>query len=106
MLKRYRQYLLLEKSLSPNTLEAYLDDAEKLLAYLEDCGIGIENVTLDDLKNTWMAKLHDDCMFVSARERQNIDELRELLYQKVRELHVQKYPYNDFLYQNYDEQNV
>ena len=65
-----------------------------------------ENVTLDDLKNTWMAKLHDDCMFVSARERQNIDELRELLYQKVRELHVQKYPYNDFLYQNYDEQNV
>ena len=65
-----------------------------------------ENVTLDDLKNTWMAKLHDDCMFVSARERQNIDELREILYQKVRELHVQKYPYNDFLYQNYDEQNV
>ena len=65
-----------------------------------------ENVTLEDLKNTWMAKLHDDCMFVSARERQNIDELREILYQKVRELHVQKYPYNDFLYQNYDEQNV
>lgn len=65
-----------------------------------------ENVTLEDLKNTWMAKLHDDCIFVSARERQNIDELREILYQKVRELHVQKYPYNDFLYQNYDEQNV
>ena len=65
-----------------------------------------ENVTLEDLKNTWMAKLHDDCMFVSARERQNIDELREILYQKVRELHVQKYPYNVFLYQNYDEQNV
>ena len=55
-----------------------------------------ENVTLEDLKNTWMAKLHDDCIFVSARERQNIDELREILYQKVRELHVQKYPYNDF----------
>ena len=65
-----------------------------------------ENVTLEDLKNTWMAKLHDDCIFVSARERQNIDELRAILYQKVRELHVQKYPYNDFLYQNYDEQNV
>ena len=65
-----------------------------------------ENVTLEDLKNTWMAKLHDECIFVSARERQNIDELREILYQKVRELHVQKYPYNDFLYQNYDEQNV
>jgi len=49
MLKRYRQYLLLEKSLSPNTLEAYLDDAGKLLSYMDDCGIDIEKVTLDDL---------------------------------------------------------
>ena len=49
MLNRYRQYLLLEKSLSPNTLEAYMDDAGKLLSYLEDCGIEIENVSLDDL---------------------------------------------------------
>lgn len=59
-----------------------------------------ENITLDELKRTWMAKLSDNCMFISARERQNIDELREVLYKKVRELHVQKYPYNDFLYQN------
>lgn len=58
-----------------------------------------ENITLDELKRTWMAKLSDNCMFISAREKQNIDELRELLYKKVRELHVQKYPYNDFLYQ-------
>ena len=49
MLNRYRQYLLLEKSLSPNTLEAYLDDAGKLLGYFEDCGLEIEKVTLDDL---------------------------------------------------------
>lgn len=49
MLKRYRQYLLLEKSLSPNTLEAYMDDAGKLLSYMDDCGIRIEDVTLDDL---------------------------------------------------------
>ena len=49
MLKRYRQYLLLEKSLSPNTLEAYIDDANKLLSYLEDCNIPIESVSLDDL---------------------------------------------------------
>ena len=59
-----------------------------------------ENITLDELKRTWMAKLSDNCMFISAREKQNIDELREVLYKKVRELHVQKYPYNDFLYQN------
>lgn len=57
-----------------------------------------ENVSLDDLKRTWMAKMQGDCFFISARERQNIDELREVLYEKVRELHVQKYPYNDFLY--------
>ena len=49
MLKRYRQYLLLEKSLSPNTLEAYLDDALKLLGYMDDCNIDIAQVTLDDL---------------------------------------------------------
>ena len=49
MLKRYRQYLLLEKSLSPNTLEAYMDDAVKLLDYLYDCGIELTSVTLDDL---------------------------------------------------------
>lgn len=61
-----------------------------------------ENVTLDELKSTWMAKLSDNCLFISARDRQNIDEMREVLYNKVRELHVQKYPYNDFLYQNYE----
>jgi integrase/recombinase XerD len=49
MLKRYRQYLLLEKSLSTNTLDAYLDDALKLLSYLDDCGMDVLNVTLDDL---------------------------------------------------------
>ena len=57
-----------------------------------------EKVSLDDLKRTWMAKMQDNCLFISAREKQNIDELREVLYKKVRELHVQKYPYNDFLY--------
>ncbi len=61
-----------------------------------------ENISLDDLKKTWMAKLNDDCIFVSAKNRDNIDEFREMLYRKVRELHVQKYPYNDFLYQDYE----
>ena len=61
-----------------------------------------ENVTLDELRRTWMAKLGDDCIFISARERQNIDELRDAMYRRVRELHVQKYPYNDFLYDDYE----
>ena len=69
-----------------------------------------ENISLDDLKETWMAKMMDKGekgseqfvtapMFISATQKENIDELREVLYKKVRELHVQKYPYNDFLYQ-------
>lgn len=57
-----------------------------------------ENIPLEDLKKTWMAKLNDNCLFISATQKQNIDELRDTLYKKVRELHVQKYPYNDFLY--------
>ena len=62
-----------------------------------------ENVSLDELMQTWMAKMHDSCIFISARERDNIDELKTLMYNRVRELHVQKYPYNDFLYQTYEE---
>ena len=57
-----------------------------------------ENVTLEELKRTWMGKLSDSCLFISAKRLENIDELRDILYKKVRELHVQKYPYNDFLY--------
>ncbi len=62
-----------------------------------------ENITLDELKETWMNKLADNCLFISARERQNIENLKEIIYKKVCELHVQKYPYNDFLYQTYEE---
>ena len=65
-----------------------------------------ENVTLDELKRTWMGSLGDghysECIFISARRRENVEELREALYRRVRELHVQKYPYNDFLYQDYE----
>jgi GTP-binding protein HflX len=63
-----------------------------------------ENTPLPDLMRTWMAKLGDDCLFISARERENIDELKHRLYSRVRELHVQKYPYNDFLFQHYEEE--
>ena len=62
-----------------------------------------ENLSFDELKNTWMARLGDDCIFISARERQNIDALKELLYTRVKQLHVQKYPYNDFLFDHYEE---
>lgn len=63
-----------------------------------------ENVSLAELQNTWMGKLGDECIFISAREKLNIDELKKLLYTRVRQLHVQKYPYNDFLFDYYEEQ--
>ena len=67
-----------------------------------------ENLTLDDLKKTWMARTGEnqhylECLFISAKQKENIDMLRETLYKRVRELHVQKYPYNDFLYQIVEE---
>ena len=63
-----------------------------------------ENVTLEELMKTWMAKMEDNCLFISARERINIEELKSAVYEKVKQLHVTKYPYNDFLYQTYDEE--
>ncbi len=63
-----------------------------------------ENVSFEELRHTWMAKLGDDCMFISARERQNIDNLKELLYARIKQLHVQKYPYNDFLFEHYEQE--
>ena len=65
-----------------------------------------ENISLDELMKTWMAKLNDNCIFISAREKINLEELKTVIYNKVRELHVQKYPYNDFLYQTYDESEM
>ncbi len=55
-------------------------------------------IPLEELKRTWMAKLNDNCIFISAKTRCNIEELKDTLYRRVRGLHVQKYPYNDFLY--------
>ncbi len=64
-----------------------------------------ENIPLDELMHTWMAKMEDNCIFISAKERQNIDELRDEMYKKVRQLHVQKYPYNDFLYPQTEDED-
>lgn len=62
-----------------------------------------ENISLEDLMNTWMARMDENCIFISARQKTNLDEFRKVLYDRVRKLHVQKYPYNDFLFQKYDE---
>jgi len=62
-----------------------------------------ENLSLDALQKTWMSKISNHCLFISAKKNLHIDSLKELLYNKVKEIHIQRYPYNDFLFQNYDE---
>lgn len=62
-----------------------------------------ENISLDELKESWMARLGDNCIFISAVEKSNIEELKSLMYQKVKEIHVKRFPYNDFLFYQYDE---
>ncbi len=62
-----------------------------------------ENISLDDFRKTWMSRMDNNCVFISAKERINIDELKDLLYQKAKEIHTARFPYNDFLYQKYDE---
>lgn len=62
-----------------------------------------ENLSLDDLRATWMARMADNCVFISARTGAGIDELRRMLYDKAKEVHLSRFPYNDLLYQTYDE---
>lgn len=57
-----------------------------------------QNISLDELKQTWMNKLHENCVFISAKEKHNMEGLKSLMYKKIREIHVQRFPYNDFLY--------
>ena len=64
-----------------------------------------ENISLDELKSTWMAKLNDNCIFISAKEKVNIDELKDRLYSMALDIHRKRFPYNDFLYQKYDEED-
>jgi GTP-binding protein HflX len=57
-----------------------------------------ENLSLQDLKRTWMNKNNNPCLFISATNKENIDALRTLIYDCVKELHMQRYPYNNFFY--------
>ncbi len=66
--------------------------------------ISRENYSLDELKKMWLANLNNNCVFISARERDNIDELKTMLYDRVKEIHIKRFPYNDFLFQKYDEE--
>ena len=62
-----------------------------------------ENIPLEELKDTWMAKMEKNCVFISAKKKQNIEELKSLLYEKAKAIHQARFPYNDFLFQKYDD---
>lgn len=62
-----------------------------------------ENYSRQELERSWMAKMGQNCLFVSAHTGDGIEGLRALLYDKVREIHIKRYPYNDFLFQDYNE---
>ena len=62
-----------------------------------------ENITMEELQRTWMGRLNGECLFVSALRKTGIETMRKVLYDKVKQLHVQKYPYNDFLYPDAEE---
>lgn len=61
------------------------------------------NVSPQELQSTWLARLGDGCLFISARELQGVDDLKKRLYELVKEIHVQRFPYNDFLFYDYTE---
>ncbi|HMM18422.1 GTPase HflX [Petrimonas sp.] len=63
-----------------------------------------QNTSLEELKQSWMSKLNENAIFISAKEKTNIEELKSLIYERAREIHIQRFPYNDFLYQTYDEE--
>lgn len=64
---------------------------------------GEEKVSLEEWKKTWMAKSGAPTIFISATEKENIDELRRMIYEEVKKIHITRFPYNDFLFEYYDD---
>lgn len=62
-----------------------------------------ENFSLEELKQSWMAKLSNNCVFISAKDKTNVEELKQLLYDKAKLIHMERFPYNDFLFQKYED---
>lgn len=65
-----------------------------------------ENIPLKELEDSWMSKMHDNCVFISAKKGINIDLLKQRLYTMAKEIHLQRFPYNDLLYQTYDDDTI
>ena len=63
----------------------------------------LENKTLEELQQTWMSRMSKDCIFISAKKLSNMEALKEMVYERVKEIHISRFPYNDFLFQKYDD---
>ncbi|MEI6695040.1 MAG: GTPase HflX [Bacteroidota bacterium] len=78
-----------------NKIDAYRfveQDEDDLLPATKD------NLSLEELKNSWMAKSNTPAFFISAKEKENIDQLKDFLYEEVKRIHIKRYPYNNFLF--------
>lgn len=62
------------------------------------------HATLDDLRKTWMSKMNNDCIFISALNKENLEEFKEKVFEAVKKIHITRFPYNDFLYEEYEEE--
>lgn len=61
--------------------------------------------TLEDWEKTWMNKMENNCLFISALHKDNFEEFRKKVFEEVKKIHITRFPYNDFLYEEYEEEN-
>ena len=85
-----------------NKIDAYthetIDDDDLVTERTE------EHYTLEEWKKTWMSKLNDNCIFISALKKENLEDFKAKVFEAVKKIHISRFPYNDFLYQEYEEQ--
>ena len=86
-----------------NKIDAYthetIEDDDLTTAYSK------EHYSLDDWKKSWYAKMDNNCVFISALNKDNLEEFKKLVFEEVKKIHITRFPYNDFLYQEYEENN-
>ncbi|MDP2089201.1 MAG: GTPase HflX [Flavobacteriaceae bacterium] len=63
-----------------------------------------DHYTLEDWKKTWMSKMQNNCVFISALNKENIEDLKDIVFEEVKKIHITRFPYNDFLYQEFEEE--
>ena len=61
-----------------------------------------EHYSLEDWKNTWMNELGENCLFISALEKENMEDFRKKIFEEVKKIHIKRFPYNNYLYNEYD----